>query len=146
MRAVDRYFGDYGSYHRDPRNEATHAIGVPMIVLAIVMWAAKLRLVEVGGVTIDLAWVLVAAAAAFYVALSPRLGLVMAALLVACYLVGARLLGANGWVALALFAVGWVVQFVGHHYEGKRPAFTRNAVHLLVGPLWILDRGLDRLR
>ena len=41
------------------------------------------------------------------------------------------------WLALALFAVGWIFQFVGHRFEGRNPAFLTNALHLLVGPLWI---------
>jgi uncharacterized membrane protein YGL010W len=48
-------------------------------------------------------------------------------------------------LALGLFALGWAFQFVGHYrYEKKSPAFTRNVVHLLVGPLWILARAVGR--
>jgi uncharacterized membrane protein YGL010W len=44
--------------------------------------------------------------------------------------------------ALALFVVGWVLQFVGHAIEGNQPAFFRNPVYLLVGPLWLARRAL----
>ncbi len=44
--------------------------------------------------------------------------------------------------ALALFVVGWVLQFVGHAVEGNRPAFFRNPVYLIVGPLWLARRAL----
>ncbi|MBV8152099.1 MAG: DUF962 domain-containing protein, partial [Candidatus Eremiobacteraeota bacterium] len=40
-------------------------------------------------------------------------------------------------LAIVIFIVGWIFQFVGHVYEGKKPAFLTNIVHLLVGPLWI---------
>lgn len=43
--------------------------------------------------------------------------------------------------ALALFAVGWILQFVGHAVEGNQPAFFRNPVYLLVGPWWLLRRA-----
>ena len=43
--------------------------------------------------------------------------------------------------ALALFVVGWILQFVGHRIEGNQPAFFRNPVYLLVGPLWVLRRA-----
>jgi len=51
--------------------------------------------------------------------------------------------------ALLLFIAGWILQFVGHAIEGNQPAFFRNPVYLLVGPLWVLRRaaavfGLDR--
>ena len=44
--------------------------------------------------------------------------------------------------AFALFAGGWVLQFVGHFIEGNQPAFFRNPVFLLVGPLWLARRAL----
>src|SRR5438128_1330575 len=36
--------------------------------------------------------------------------------------------------ALALFVVGWILQFVGHAIEGNRPAFFQNPVYFLVAP------------
>ena len=45
--------------------------------------------------------------------------------------------------ALALFVVGWVFQFIGHAIEGNQPAFFRNPVYLLIGPLWIVRRALS---
>jgi uncharacterized membrane protein YGL010W len=44
--------------------------------------------------------------------------------------------------ALLLFVVGWILQFVGHAIEGNQPAFFRNPVYLLVGPLWLVRRAL----
>ena len=44
--------------------------------------------------------------------------------------------------ALALFVVGWVFQFIGHAIEGNQPAFFRNPVFLLIGPLWLARRAL----
>ena len=43
--------------------------------------------------------------------------------------------------ALAFFVFGWILQFVGHAIEGNQPAFFRNPVYLLVGPLWLLRRA-----
>jgi len=45
--------------------------------------------------------------------------------------------------ALALFAGGWIFQFVGHAIEGNQPAFFKNPVYLLVGPLWLLRRAVS---
>ena len=45
--------------------------------------------------------------------------------------------------ALALFVVGWILQFVGHAIEGNQPAFFRNPVYLLIGPLWLARRALS---
>lgn len=40
--------------------------------------------------------------------------------------------------ALALFAIGWVLQFVGHAFEGKPPEFFRDWRFLFVGFRWWL--------
>jgi uncharacterized membrane protein YGL010W len=42
--------------------------------------------------------------------------------------------------ALALFIVGWALQFLGHAIEGNQPAFFHNPVYLLVGPWWLVRR------
>jgi uncharacterized membrane protein YGL010W len=43
--------------------------------------------------------------------------------------------------ALLLFIVGWILQFVGHAIEGNQPAFFKNPMYLLVGPLWLARRA-----
>jgi len=42
-----------------------------------------------------------------------------------------------GW-GIGLFVVGWAFQFVGHYYEGKKPAFVDDLIGLLVGPLFLV--------
>lgn len=39
-------------------------------------------------------------------------------------------------VALLLFGVGWIFQFVGHGFEGKPPEFFQDWRFLLVGLRW----------
>ena len=43
-------------------------------------------------------------------------------------------------LALALFIVGWILQFVGHAIEGNQPAFLGNPIYLLIGPWWLVLR------
>jgi uncharacterized membrane protein YGL010W len=47
--------------------------------------------------------------------------------------------------ALALFVVGWILQFIGHAVEGNQPAFFKNPMYLLVGPWWLLRRVAEVL-
>ncbi|HEX7998294.1 MAG TPA: DUF962 domain-containing protein [Pyrinomonadaceae bacterium] len=47
--------------------------------------------------------------------------------------------------ALALFVVGWIFQFIGHAIEGNQPAFFRNPVYLLIGPMWVVRRAGEAL-
>jgi uncharacterized membrane protein YGL010W len=45
------------------------------------------------------------------------------------------------WGAM-VFAVGWAFQFIGHWYEGKKPAFMDDIGGLLVGPMFITAQAL----
>jgi uncharacterized membrane protein YGL010W len=40
------------------------------------------------------------------------------------------------WAALALFAFGWLLQFIGHAFEGKPPEFFHDWRFLFVGVRW----------
>ena len=39
-------------------------------------------------------------------------------------------------VALALFVIGWILQFIGHYFEGKPPEFFKDWRFLFVGLRW----------
>ena len=43
----------------------------------------------------------------------------------------------NLWmVAVSLFVVGWILQFIGHYFEGKPPEFFKDYRFLFVGLRW----------
>jgi uncharacterized membrane protein YGL010W len=66
------------------------------------------------------------------------MGLIAAALLVA----NEAALNAGlplGWIALAVFAISWLAQFIGHWIEGEKPSFFEDLQFLLVGPAWLLQ-------
>jgi uncharacterized membrane protein YGL010W len=39
-------------------------------------------------------------------------------------------------VGIGMFVVGWILQFVGHAFEGKAPSFFSDPKYLLVGAMW----------
>ena len=43
-------------------------------------------------------------------------------------------------VSLTLFIIGWILQFVGHYFEGKPPEFFKDKRFLLVGLRWWLAK------
>jgi uncharacterized membrane protein YGL010W len=47
-------------------------------------------------------------------------------------------------VALSMFVVGWVLQFVGHAFEGKPPEFFQDWRFLFVGLRWWLKKMQGR--
>ena len=135
-------FADYAAHHATPGNKACHTLGIPLIVVTLVALLARVPLAEVGGFTVTAAEAVIAVVTLYYLTLDVPLGLLMLGFLFAASLVG-RLLPLPA--AIALFVAGWVLQFIGHYvYEKRSPAFFRNLVHLLVGPLWILARAVGR--
>jgi uncharacterized membrane protein YGL010W len=52
----------------------------------------------------------------------------------------------NWKVGLGMFLGGWVLQFVGHVFEGTAPAFFKNPIYLLVGPIWWVKKLFVRDR
>ncbi|MCI0410166.1 MAG: DUF962 domain-containing protein [Acidobacteria bacterium] len=139
---IDEFFADYGQHHRSEGNQWCHAVGIPLIAAGLLGLAA-VELTRVGAWPVELSVVLIVALAPVYIWLDARLGAAITVAYALLYL-GARMLG---WeINLGLFVLGWVFQFVGHGvYEKRSPAFFRNFVHLLVGPLWVMNHFL-RLR
>ncbi|RML95795.1 putative membrane protein, partial [Pseudomonas amygdali pv. eriobotryae] len=33
---------------------------------------------------------------------------------------------------------GWIIQFIGHYYEGRKPAFIDDVTGLIIGPLFVI--------
>ena len=43
-------------------------------------------------------------------------------------------------LAIAVFVLAWIAQFVGHKIEGRKPSFLTDLVYLLIGPAWVLTK------
>jgi uncharacterized membrane protein YGL010W len=118
---------EYAGYHRDKRNIVTHFAGIPMIVVAV---AALL-----GALHPFVAYGVFAAVTVFYFLLDVRLAVVMLVFDAAALWSGLHFTLLWG---VGLFAVGWVFQFIGHYYEGRKPAFVDDLVGLLIGPMFVV--------
>lgn len=141
MKTLTEQLTKYATYHRDPRNIATHFIGIPMIVLAVAVLMSRPALFELYGLPVTPACVVTLLTVIYYLALDLRFGVLMTVLM-----------GLNLWAAhaiaqgttavwlgagIGLFVVGWVIQFVGHWYEGRKPAFVDDITGLIIGPLFV---------
>jgi uncharacterized membrane protein YGL010W len=139
---LEAHFADYAAFHGTPGNKACHYVGIPLIVVSLFAMLSAVPLFTAGGFTVTLAEAVLLAATAYYLTLDAVLAVLMLAASAILILVGRQIPLA---LALALFVVGWIFQFVGHYvYEKRAPAFYRNLAHLLVGPLWILAKATGR--
>jgi uncharacterized membrane protein YGL010W len=46
----------------------------------------------------------------------------------------------NPLLGAGLFVFGWILQFVGHAFEGKMPSFFSDPKFLLVGAMWFVKK------
>jgi uncharacterized membrane protein YGL010W len=136
----------YARYHRDRRNILTHFVGIPLIVLGLGVLLAHPEF-TLAGLALSPAWLVWAAATAWYLTRGlPALGIAVSAF--NALLIGlAQMMATASWLGLGLglFVVGWVIQFVGHYYEGRKPAFVDDLSGLLVGPMFITGEAMFAL-
>ena len=52
------------------------------------------------------------------------------------------------WLAVGVFVVAWIAQFVGHTklFEGRKPSFLTDLKYLLIGPAWVLAVAVSQAR
>jgi uncharacterized membrane protein YGL010W len=140
MNSIEEQMATYAAYHQDARNKATHFIGVPVIVLSLFIPLAWLRF-DLGGVAISAAMLFAAAVLVYYFILDVPLALAMLVVFGLLAWLGesiAMLGAAPGWTWFAvLFIGGWILQLVGHVYEGRRPALTDNLFQIFVAPIFL---------
>jgi uncharacterized membrane protein YGL010W len=140
MRTLNEQLSGYAAYHRDRRNIATHFLGIPMIVLGVFGLVGRPAM-ALGGVASP-GLLLLLGGVAFYVMLDLRFGLAMLAATAPAFAFGTWLAAqsTSHWLegSLGLFVGGWAIQFVGHVFEGKKPAFVDDIVGLLIGPLFLV--------
>jgi uncharacterized membrane protein YGL010W len=140
MKTLEEQMSFYAAYHQDARNKATHFIGVPLIMLAILVPLTWLR-VDLAGFGVSAAMLLAAAVLAYYFVLDVPLALAM--LLVIGLLIWlaeaiASLGAARGWAWFGvLFVGGWILQLVGHAFEGRKPALVDNLFQIFVAPIFL---------
>ena len=142
MRAATDLLSQYAEYHRDRRNIVSHFIGVPMIVFAVGVLLARPAF-ALRGLALSPAWLAFGLAAAWYLSRGNLvLGVAVSAVVGTLMLMAHQVAYGSfaAWLAwgLGMFVVGWLIQFVGHWYEGKKPAFVDDIVGLLVGPMFVV--------
>jgi len=145
----------YAHYHRDRRNILTHVVGIPLIVMSLGMLLVHpvWRLGDFWFTPAGVIWFL---SSLWYVSRgSLLLGLatvlVNGALMWAAYLTPVWVAWL-GWPALenqpvwllgvGVLIVGWAIQFIGHWFEGRKPAFVDDVVGLMIGPMFVVGEVL----
>jgi uncharacterized membrane protein YGL010W len=141
LKTIEQHLTQYAAYHRDRRNIATHFVGIPMIVFSVIL-ALETASYSLDGWTVSVAAIVAIIGSIYYLRLDWALGAAMAVVLFFMCAGASEIeprLGTNAtlWLALAIFVVGWVLQFWGHKFEGMKPAFFDDMMGLAIGPIFL---------
>jgi uncharacterized membrane protein YGL010W len=140
MQTLEQQMSFYAAYHQDARNKATHFVGVPMIIFGLFIALGWAR-IDAGGVTLTAAMLLAAVVLIWYFLLDVPLALAMlvanGVLLYLADLVSVQPVATGALWFLAFFSGGWVIQLVGHVYEGRKPALVDNFFQIFVAPIFL---------
>ena len=149
MRQIEFLINEYGESHQNRTNVLIHAVAVPAIFfvsLALIWSIPTPAFLDYFDVT--WAHVLAIPTLYYYFRLSGPIGAAMTLLSIVSF-AGIKLLiymDISVWkFSVVLFVIMWILQFVGHHIEGKKPSFLKDLQFLLVGPAWWWVHWLKRL-
>lgn len=148
MRRIERLLEEYGQSHQNKTNIIIHGVAVPVIFFVTIglIWSLPVpEFIAHYGVT--WAHLMMVPVLYYYFRLSGPIGAAMTLLSLLSfqliYMLDAMQISV--WkLCLGLFVVMWVLQFVGHHIEGKKPSFLKDLKFLLVGPAWWWVHWLKR--
>jgi uncharacterized membrane protein YGL010W len=146
MRTIDALLEEYGESHRNRLNKSIHWICVPVIVWTVValIWSIPFPF-AIGSGIVPLNWAVVALILAqiYYFRLSRRLGMGLLLYNLVMLWLTAEIEKWSPWplwqVAVVVFVLAWIGQFIGHVIEGKRPSFFKDLQFLLIGPAWLMS-------
>lgn len=148
MRKIDALLHEYGLSHQNSTNKLIHWFCVPLIVFSIV---GLLFSIPPGPLPVILPflsnfanWATVALVLVlvYYLGISVPLAMGMLFFSAICLAVANFLNlafpGMLWMISLGIFVVAWIIQFIGHEVEGKKPSFLKDIQFLMIGPAWLM--------
>ncbi|EGQ9933633.1 DUF962 domain-containing protein [Vibrio vulnificus] len=143
MRSLEQWLDAYGECHQNSTNQKIHTFAVPGIFFSIVALIWSLPSLPLPVLSLNWVWVVALPVWWFYYRLSLSVFLMMLGYTLASIALAwsVELLGMPlAEMAVGLFIVLWIFQFVGHKIEGKKPSFFEDLKFLLIGPIWVFMR------
>ena len=157
MRKIDSLLSEYGESHQTQFNKIVHYFCVPAIFFSLIGLFSAIpigsSLQEAVPVWLapfmHLGTLIIVLGLFYYLRLSVTLFigmLVFSALVLLGINVIANANIAPVWaIMVAIFVIAWIVQFVGHNHEGKKPSFLKDLQFLMIGPAWTMSHLFEAL-
>ncbi|TCK67430.1 putative membrane protein YGL010W [Winogradskyella wandonensis] len=157
MRKIDSLLEEYAESHQTTFNKRVHYVCVPAIFLSLIGLLAS---IPTGGFLVDQTptWmepflhfgtVVILLGLLYYLRLSFVLFIGMlifsALVLYGIHLIEYSQIAPLWLVMVVIFVIAWIMQFVGHNHEGKKPSFLKDVQFLMIGPAWTMSHLFDAL-
>lgn len=154
MRKIHLLLDTYGESHKNHLNKTIHWVCVPAIFFSLV---GLLYAVPTEGIIEKSMWanagsIVLLLALVYYAVLSKSLAIGFVFWGLFCLWLNHQIYqwvgtdnGMLALISLAIFAIAWVFQFIGHKIEGKKPSFLQDVQFLLIGPAWLMQFIYKRL-
>jgi uncharacterized membrane protein YGL010W len=142
MHTLEEQMAAYAAYHRDGRNKLTHFFGVPIVVFSLFVPLSWFRFAPFATpIPLTAATLFYLGTLLYYLKLDARIALLQApaslVLLWAADWASLRPFGESVAWFVGSFVGGWIIQLVGHWFEGRRPALTDNILQVFNAPLFL---------
>ncbi|WOH37935.1 Mpo1-like protein [Thalassotalea fonticola] len=143
MKNVVEQLSQYKSVHFNKKNIKTHFVGIPLIILSLTIFLSFINF-QFGEIDSPLhvtaAMIFYSFVIIYYFILHWRLALGMVVYIIPNVYVASVIAPIEGalWIAIAIFVIGWIIQFIGHYYEKAKPAFVDDLSQFLIGPFFLM--------
>ena len=145
MKSIEDQMVSYSSYHRDSRNKFTHFFGVPLVVFALFIPMGWFRFAPLD-IPLTMATIFMLFVTVYYLRLDWRLALIQLPFSLALYYGADRVavlpFNESAVIFTISFVSGWIIQLLGHFFEGKRPALVDNVLQIFNAPLFLAIEAL----
>lgn len=152
MKTGQEWIAEYSESHRNSTNKLLHWVCVPAIMWTVLAFLWSIPVPEYLQFHPWLNWatLFVCVAQLFYLTFGMAIftGMLLVSVLMLVFTAWLeQVVAFSLWkIALVVFIVAWVGQFIGHHIEGKKPSFFKDLLFLLVGPAWEMNYFLRKIR
>lgn len=152
MKDINQWLLEYGDSHQNSTNKLIHWFCVPVIYFTIIglLYSIPIEWGTVANIKINVGSIVALLIFVYYLLLSFKIAVGMLVFSAICLALSEYiyLLGGNMGLmitCIVLFVIAWILQFVGHNIEGKKPSFLKDIQYLMIGPAWVISALYKKL-
>lgn len=148
-RSIRLLLEKYHQSHLNSVNQKIHYICVPLIYWSItaLFWPVKIPVPFFAPNLTNLSIIATITIHLYYLLKSFKVFIIMLSFTGLCLLINYWLENHTNYffsMALAVFCLAWIGQFIGHKIEGQKPSFFQDLQFLLIGPAWVILKLLKQ--